>query len=728
MGVHPEIRKFLKERYQKAWTFSKIFKNYKSDSSTTTIPQKYIKVLNGEYQNYQISTEWQFYPKDVQVALYDAMGKFKSHPKNMKNGLQYLNYIVQEMFTFYQMPFSEAFFFVLDRGSPVNKSQEQTKRYGKLSPLEYDEKTVFINDQTIFSSSKDENAWKTFSSNKILNQELRYYITRKLIYLDEMRKNDNVSKSPHEIYYTPPVDKILFLFGGQKNLPVYPRSQRTVNPIDHQLYFVENRRDLSTPTQPYVRKSGIYQGADNECNQIYNENEQSQLLEGESAVLYFAKPYTSVGKTVLIISSDGDLIFQLLLQCKDRLNIEGKFKNQVYLRLVSTGKKKSQEEYEDIDINLLYQMMIDDPIFKENGVSNPELFYSMASVLLKNDFFKGFVKGVGNVKLEKDNKIPILLKTMFDHLDDLKGIIQYIIPDSDDNLRHQFYEKIPILINESLFLKFTHLIYIAKWWTIVEKFEKDNGSLSSIISTKRNTENDELTRKIEKIERYISQRADFAKKKIMGVGEIRTFARMTEWVLNYNLNNYRRDCAIVSPLSLYEGMPYYGWTDCHITHTCIQGTHVCKQKKPLALYDWFSISKKTLLNLFLADFDMNPLMIVEEKDEKINHSIPDDDKIKTYIIGGMSNEEFDKMMDIEIIEEEEEDEIEIEIEKEKAHPKSHSNSLLNEIATSMTKTIFYKESTLTTTETLPTLEIDTLTSTFQTSETFNHEIKRNHLF
>lgn len=668
MGIDGNFKKFLKNRYSAAWIKNINTKNVSNKKlkkvADSSFKEDKEQELHDNTNNHDLENNHDkeipnyycespiriknrkpiHFPNDVSVCLFDCSLKLKNYPTYfINNGLDYIyKYVLYEAISFLGMETgTEAFFLCFDRGSPVNKEMTHKKRYDKLVMHDLNvlkDETVFIDDSRII----DKKDWPLFCNNKILYQELLYYITKTIVDLDsikleqeptltnnnddkfnsliDMYRNDDYNYSydsphykPKKISYTPPENKMLFLFGGIRDEPNKKRIDRISRKPDPELYYIGNEKiniqndnssDMdydnlfsNSVNAKYRRIQGIYQPHDN----VYKLEEQAELLEGELSCLYFAKPYISVGKNIMIITGDGDLILQLLIGCKDRLDKDGKFINKIYLRMLIDN------DYEDIDINALFILMCEDYIFKSCGITDPSIYFCIASCLIKNDYFDKYCTGIKNLNLSKletnntNNKTkdpddnsssscPFILYTLLSLLPKYKHMIT-IEPKNRTN-----FENVIVTIDENLFIKFTNSIYYMKYHKkALRKY--DSGSYATTLSLLKNTTKtedidiDNLNKNTIKKKHMdiVKQHIDNCltkDNKIPNDSTIKIYSRMLEWTLNYYYNGYRGSCKIVSPLSTFNNESYYGWEISVTNNCCVIAKSVCETKKQTIESSW----------------------------------------------------------------------------------------------------------------------------------------------
>lgn len=524
------------------------------------------------------------FPSDVNVCIHDATGKLKVYPSSFKGtrkatGLSFvMDYVLAEANAFLNLPNTEAFYVCFDRGSPANKGEEQSRRRKNIKLMDVlavPDDQALIDDTTL--PSEDE--WQGFTNHPKLQCELLHYISKRII-------------EPHPVVpgntYTPPLSpngkpKALFLFGGDLSIPSAFRADRVHKQRPKGcLYFVENVPQDGKYGFKSHRNHGLYGGAD------FTESEMEWLLEGEMSASYFSKPYSDAGKNVMIISGggDGDVIMQTLLACKDRIDLRtGLFKNKVYVRLIVAGTT------EDVDINKLYELIKEDPDFK--GVEDPELLIVAASCLAKNDYFSGFGKGLGNIKKDKDSESPTILHTLIKHASIFGNeLIKTSVYQRDGTLlyddhntdhlapptrsysgamlpgphgRSGCYPYIRVQVDEDVFIKYTKQCYVERYFQMAarsraggkQKQRKESIGMSKDIPT-IGTEQGNTALKLVNDYLNVGKKVD---NRIMATSEIRVYARMLEWTLEYFYNGYRAGAQniITTVLATFGGHSYYGW-------------------------------------------------------------------------------------------------------------------------------------------------------------------------
>ncbi len=498
------------------------------------------------------------FPSDAQVFLFDATCKLK-HWTNpyIKNGQDYvLDYVLAEATSFLKLPRAEAAMLCFDRGSPPNKDEEHSDRYKDVQFLDLNaipDSKVLISDSVIHPSSD----WEGFTNHPKLKQELSYYITNKILEPSTLRTHK---------HYTPPVNKCLFLFGGTTIAPIPDRKKRGFFRPDPHLYFVTNEvekksLDDAAYMVEHCRRHGLFSQAESG----YSPEAQANLLEGEMSVLYFAKPYTATGKNVFIMTVDGDLLIQLLMECRDRIDPStGRFKNKVYLRLVVPRNG----DYTDFDMNAMYFNLVQNPLFIRAGVSDPGLTIAIASCLKKNDFFSGFAFGIGTANADSDTSCPYILYTLLTFLKQFGKtmVLDDYRPTANgasilENVSNG-YPLVHLRVDENVFYQFTQYLYVVKYREAAKKKQEKQGKKGkkelslpveydyAPFSIDNNA--------IKKVELYLAGLAD-KRKQIPSREQTNVYARMLEWALCYFYNGYRGSCVLPNPLFSVKGVPYYGW-------------------------------------------------------------------------------------------------------------------------------------------------------------------------
>lgn len=502
------------------------------------------------------------YPEGVTVGILDATFKLKFYPQWITNGIQYVKtHVLSEAADFLNRNDAEAFYLCFDRGSPVNKSAEHAKRYGGLKKLTVsDLDHVPIIDDNVIPNGND---WPNFANDRNLKQELLYYVTKRIV-------------EEHELgafTFIPPPNKMLFVCGGTLQKPP-PRKERLEGKFpkfvpEPKVYYVghepEGDPDTIKLSQKYKRVKG--------CHNVFPESQVSNLLEGEIMAVYFSKFYYQT--SVIIISGDGDLIPILLLSSKDRIDPRtGEFRNRLYLRLVKKGGSKGangeRELYEDLDINLLYQLICDDPLFLKTGTRDPIISIMAACCLIQCDFIKGYCDGIGvDTNKGKGIPTPIILKTFLDNLFKYKDMV--LIPLADSQ-RGKIDQVIPVFVNENLFILFTEQCYVTKY---LEKAQKKHG-------TKPGKELDTV--------KYYLNGLKSTKNKVMSHATARVFSRQLQWVLFYWINGFRGQCHVPSPIAVSLGLPYYGWEQLS-PYDCTTARQVSKRSEIDEFLEFFANEK-----------------------------------------------------------------------------------------------------------------------------------------
>lgn len=612
------FKAFLKWRYFNAFikTLAKKGKKNENNSSSSSV---YDKAKENELPSHYVKSpvptcKAAYYPDDVQVAIHDATGKIKYYTYANSGANFVYEHVLHEAITFLAMPTeTEAFFICFDRGAPVNKSGTHKQRYKNTNFFDLNlipQGKVLIDDDHIDEMVSSQETWKAFANDKRLNQELMHYITKTIIEpkTNGIDDDDNMSRM-----YTPPPNKMLFLFGGLIEPPNPKRTEREPIRPDPQLYYVGNEAvqvtkksgiNSSSSSFSYLNSSvgnfrrvhGVYKSDEN-----FNIDQQALLLEGEIAATYFSKPYAKQGKNVMIITGDGDVLIQALLGCKDRIDSStGNFVNKLYVRLLVQG------DYEDVDINMLYKLMCEDSIFA--GINDPAIFFATASCLLENDYFSGYCTGIGVINNKTNEPCPYVLYTLLSMIKDYKYLVT--VP-FEDHRRGPSFDTVPVIVDEDLFIRFTYQCYVVKYKSAaiksLESKKKKKGKTSAPAA------GDDDDKKIKKIEYKNITEADISlvknhlkdkavKNRIPPINEIKVYARMLEWVLNYFYNAYRGNCVIVSPLSTFQNRSYYGWTISILDEICVKADEVSQDKRPSTEHFWYA-PPKIMLQLSFSQED-----------------------------------------------------------------------------------------------------------------------------
>ena len=408
MGIDTNYKKFL-QRYLRCWKRVEGKSVLGGDSRGTEYVMPTIPAPSGNVIPF---------PRDVQVCIYDSTGKLKEfNGFKIKTGYDFVyKHVLDYPLNFLNVEGTEAFFQCFDRGSPINKNAEHLKRYSGLDPVDLD---VFTDDHVVLSDATivPADQWSRYTNDSVFKQEILHYVTDKI-----------VNPEPRFNNWKPPPDKIYFLFGGTMEKAPANRKERRGKARfvpSSDIFYVANQNGVVSSGKEasecgkeegmvddyleraeYKRMHGIYTAADGS----FPKRELENLLEGEMCAMYFSKVYSACKKNVMIISSDGDMLIQCLMACKDRIDtVGGGFRNKVYLRLLGRGFA------DDVDINALYEDLCNDVVFSRCAIGDPAPLLAASSFLSQNDYFQDYCVGIGNCNADENPfgiPIPYVLWTM----------------------------------------------------------------------------------------------------------------------------------------------------------------------------------------------------------------------------------------------------------------------------------------------------------------------------
>jgi hypothetical protein len=535
----------------------------------------------------------------------------------------------------------------MENDNDDDDNKERTEALKDHQRAVIDEHSPIISDDVI----PDKQQWSSFIANKRLYPEFVHYYTTRIIkphYIDDKDYSFRV-----------PLGKVLYLWGGNLATPS-SRKDRFDCPIakinaetyENSVFFVGN--ELSEDGQHTRRTHGRC------APECFNLKALQNIKEGELAVMHLMTyvPY----ENITILSPDGDLIFLLLMACRDRIDpVTGQFRNSVKLRLVTPnslsssssssrsnsktkktkddgGEEADEEEdgveteygndynfdkaagnVEEIDINLLYTMIMNDQLFHRAGINDPISILTAVSVLIKNDYIFDFGYGLGTVKLGNETNgnepIPTLLAVLLKNPYAFRHMVRVI---SQEKVRGTFSEVFPIYIDEDIFMSFARECYVLKYGKIAAKamsidenditVENVRYYLYKIRGKKNNRKNKTTTTITRRRNRPVSsalvmddgkEEGEEAttshsmevsdrsiKNRMLVARELRVFARQLLWVLNYWQNGYRKDAEYpICPLSRYSGMSYYGYVQTY-DGLCIKAD-IVSALTPRDRYEWF---------------------------------------------------------------------------------------------------------------------------------------------
>lgn len=199
------------------------------------------------------------------------------------------------------------------------------------------------------------------------------------------------------------------------------------------------------------------------------EEAKNAISEADIAVFWFLHYYQA--HNVAIHINDGDAFSIGLLQGQERVlgqHANGKFEFRNTVMLCMPYKVEDKEgffankpKYEWCDLNILYELVMNNPDFVGAGVQNPVATQVFMLIMSETDFFKNFLKGVGT---------PTIWKTFLEDLPTYSHMVMlsHTVPPNTRTPRE-------IVIDEELFIKFCALCIMAKHEQPLLKKSKSGG-------------------------------------------------------------------------------------------------------------------------------------------------------------------------------------------------------------------------------------------------------------
>lgn len=437
-----------------------------------------------------------------------------------------------------------------ERGSPGNKSIEQATRTRNTVPLTLDEVGTIVGDVPIPPRER----WRDLVCNKRLVQEMTHYVTESLLNRDA---DAPVAAQNKGYVFTPPLGCKLFIHGGFVDLP--PRGTPIARPPPYVYQVVHDLiEDPESMGHQHMECTAT------RCDEALFPPEQVQnLLEGELACLYYSKFYPDAN--CMVVTPDGDLIPQLLLMARDRIDPgTGAFRNVHIIKMVGVGGG-GRHSAEYIDVNKLYLGILNDPVLRDAGVRDPVMAHCALACLVKNDYIRNFAFGIKyHTSPGDDGKIPHVFRAFYRDAARFASLFR-----SEQNLQPGLDAastwRQPI-VDEDVFHELAQHTYVSKYETAMSKKLKID-PLPVIAS------------RVAPVQTYLQVHRKNSKCHMMPRRTSRVYARQLAWTLEYWLNNYRGSCAFESPTATHGGLSLYGWeVDAGMYR---QADRVCNQRASL---------------------------------------------------------------------------------------------------------------------------------------------------
>ena len=515
MGIDSELRRLWKAMYPSAWEV---------DDPTYSPAQR--RAMQTGDPAAAAAAVGSRHP----ISLFDFINTIKIPPP--KSAVTWFDYLKKCSLVHIHNAYTNGAKVVVitkERGAPSIKAIEWGKRYANTHPAPLSAVPPIMG----YGRIPRHIAWKDLIANKRVVQELIHYITHSLLDRDP---ESPIVQSNNGYIFKPPLGCKLYLHGGRWDLP--PRGSPVGRAPPH---VYEVTHDLVTAASGAQEMHCTMQRCD---PAMFPEQHVDQLLEGEMACLYYSTFFPDAN--CMITAPDGDLIPQLLLMARDRIDpATGAFRNVHTLRLVGVnGGGWHQPEY--IDINKLYLSMLADPALQAAGVQDPVLAHCALCCLVKNDYIHKYGFGIGYYGSVKDGELrtPHVFRAFYRDPGRFAKLFTTVsnVPIGASPLSHWRQP----LVDEKLFYELTQHMYVSMYEERAARSQK--AELPPVIASR-----------IPLIEAHLRERVKDPRKHIMSRATARVFARQLLWVLEYWINNPRASCAFESPTAQHGGISLYGW-------------------------------------------------------------------------------------------------------------------------------------------------------------------------
>lgn len=562
MGIDTYVKRFLRETYPRAFEIHD--RNFKSKRTTTTTTTN--------------ETSSSSFPK-APVFILDATNRTKYVPRIFDPSLGEMRYartgrefvdahLMSDVTRAYAEGQAHSVYCCLDRGAPANKAYEHQKRLKGLTAMPDPPPTAppLVSN----TSLPDESKWKEFLANPRARMDLLAYVTHtflddhvtRLKETDEDYKSGTMPKAERKrrreraraLTFLPPPNGTFYLHGGCLTDRLQTPCSETGRPIlPPTLYYVENAlctendtnsHEESTPSvllplQQQPRMS--YRRLVGEVSPPRVTPERiERLLEGEFACLHYATLHPD--EDCCFISADGDMLLQLLMMAADRIDpATNTFRNKHTLIL-----RVPQDADVVVDINTLYQDIAFEKLFLQAGITEPVLTLCALATLSKNDYIHGYCPGIKTFRIKNtDTYVPFPLHVLYSQPMLAAGLIRIALDTTLVNgLRNDARQPLDVRLDEERFLTFTQELYLMKYRDLIAKRWGRHPSKITALDVKT----------------FLADKSRSAKNRMMPKALMRVYARQLSWVMHYWMNGYRGECIVESPLAMYAGLPYYGWT------------------------------------------------------------------------------------------------------------------------------------------------------------------------
>lgn len=310
------------------------------------------------------------------VMVTDIMGMIKSKPEGVQTTEQYKDYMVRRIRVAMErrVPYiTKVYVVCVDADSPIIKKLiAHVKRYKDVVPLDPGNQLILPGRGPLPLS-----LWPEIMANRdIMHREIYPMLW------DAIRERVQL---PH-------MGQFVILQGCPSALPVHPQNRHQLT--WGQVLYKEHATMVDNRSGQLV-SSGIQTGI--------SASLQNSIKEADDAVVFYVLHHARQRLNVHVYMNDTDIIPLMLLNTPERINPNNnQFMNEVIVQLPGkpTKSKKLKRERSNeahpwlreggdlyVDINHLYESIMDDPRLRGVGVSNPVLTVCALMILDGNDYF-----------------------------------------------------------------------------------------------------------------------------------------------------------------------------------------------------------------------------------------------------------------------------------------------------------------------------------------------------
>lgn len=481
------------------------------------------------------------------ILICDFMQFTKSKPKvveTLDELVQHFKQIVMDLL--YRTADTIRICIICVDGKPVEVKRmiAHVKRYADKDILQYDPKNPRLPSEGTDLIPKD---WITFAGNyELLRRELYPILFNAFMFGIEPKEGQSLilsgfpGRSGYEQAHTERPWECNVNDGGRvwqvkkwdkSELPITPAMEAEDCDLYHRVYIVENvPKSPQFPDGALVRREW--------------EEAKTDISEGDLRILWFEHWFQM--ENIVFCINDGDIFSLGLLYGQERLlnkapTGEYQFRNKhtVMLKYIETEKKKKKREkrgiyilpepYHYINMNLLYQLVCEYPVFKRNCVQSPIATMVFLFIMAKTDFFHDFLKGMGAQK--------VIWKVFFENIVIFTHLVQYstAVPRSTRDPRH-------VVIDEEAFRKFIIFCFLHTYEpALLTRLKTERVTFQQLSDRTKTLANG---KKREDTGYHMPER-----------NQVRSWCRQIEWNFNYWAEGPRG--IHVDPYELWYGMPYF---------------------------------------------------------------------------------------------------------------------------------------------------------------------------